>query len=120
MSSHEWSPGGEEAGRSQGGDAGGPGLGPRALIEPGHHPFHIDSGRGGDVLPVGVRHTLIARASEPKGAHALREGSFDTSPPLIALLALRTPLPGPRGFERLVLGLGRQPYATALLLRPGA
>jgi hypothetical protein len=64
--------------------------------------------------------TPVSRVPQPKAAHALGQRPFDAGPLLIALLPFLTGRPGPRRFQRLVLGLGRQPHATAPLLCPGA
>jgi len=45
-------PSGYGAGGSERGEAGGPCLGPWALVEPGHDPVHIDGGGDGHVLEV--------------------------------------------------------------------
>jgi hypothetical protein len=94
------------AGRSEGGKTGGAGLRPWALVEPRHKAVDIDGGGSRDVLQVGLRHTPIPGPAQAKGADPLRQRPFDTSPPLIALLALLAGRPGLRRLQCLVLILG--------------
>jgi len=54
---------------------------------------------------VGLRGTPIARPSETKGAHPLRERPFDAGALLIALLPLVAGLPRAGGMQRLKVGL---------------
>src|SRR5699024_8137709 len=89
----------------EGGKAGGPGLGPRALVEPGYEPIHVDGRGGGRVVEMGFLDTPIACAPEPEGPDPLREGAFDACSTLIHLPALPTGIPGPGRVQRLKLHL---------------
>jgi len=97
----------ERRDRGKRGEAGGPRLGPWALVEPCHDPIHIDRRGSRDVLQVRFRQAPIPRAPQPKRAHALRERPFDTGALLIALDALLTGIPDAGRGKRLVLLLRR-------------
>src|SRR4029434_2061812 len=56
----------------------------------------------------------------PKGAHALREGAFDTCAPLIPPLPLFTGVPCPRGVPRLKCRLRVECQGAGGLRRLGA
>jgi hypothetical protein len=110
----------ESVSRSEGGETGGARLCPWALVEPRDNAVDIDGSGGRDVLHVGLGQAPIPRAPQPKRTHSLGERAFDASPPLIALHASLTGVPGPGRCERLVLVLGWQPQPAALLLSLGA
>ena len=46
--------------------------------------LEVDGGRGRHVLQVGLGQAAIAAATQPEGAHPLREGALDPGPPGIA------------------------------------
>ena len=109
----------ESAGRSERGATGGACLRPWALVEPRHNVIDIDGGGDRDVLHVGLRQAPISGPAEAKSANPLGERPFDTSPPLIALLALLTGRPGLRRCQCLVLVLGREPQPSPPVLGTG-
>jgi hypothetical protein len=79
----------------------------------------MDGGSGRDVLQVGLRHAPIPSPAQAKGAYSLGERPFDAGPPLLALDALFTGIPGPGRCECLILVAGLQPHLAALLLGLG-
>src|SRR4051794_3129387 len=100
----------------EGGEAGGAGGGARDRPEPGGEPFEVDRGRGGDVLEVRSGQPAIAAATQPEGAHPLREGALDPGPPAVAVPALLGAQPFARRLERLVLGPRLQLQVPGLVL----
>ena len=84
----------ERRDRGERGEAGGPRLGPWALVEPCHDPIHIDRRGGRYVLQVRFLETPIPRAAEPKRAYPLGECAFDPGAAPVLPLAFFTRIPG--------------------------
>src|SRR2546426_6144819 len=105
--------------RRKSGKAGDSCPGPWALVEPRDNAVNIDRSGDRDVLQVGLRHAPVSGPAQAKGADPLRQRPFDTSSPVIELLALLAGRPGLRRLQRLVLVLGRQPQSPAGVLGTG-
>src|SRR5262249_19685363 len=109
----------ERGTRSEGGETGGAGLRPWALVEPRDQAVDIDGRRDRHMVHVGLRQAPVPGPAQAKGADPLRQRPFDARSPLIELLALCAGRPGLRRLQRLVLVLGRQPQAPAGVLGTG-
>jgi hypothetical protein len=90
----------------EGGETGGAGLRPGALVQPRDNTVDIDGSGGRDVLPVRFREPPIPRAAEPKRVSPLGERAFAPRAAPVLPLALVTRLPGLGGVQ----GLGLQPW----------